>query len=504
MAESPNHRIDGPTAIAAGISLLIFAYIAIRAATLCITIDEALTYNWHVSGGWGQIVTFTTPGLPDNNHVLYTLLSKISVTLFGLSELTLRLPSLLGCLFYLAGLNLCLRRIVPGWRQVVGVLALGLNPYVVDFLGLARGYGLGLGFTMLGLDALLSSLTGTPGKVRRMTAQSSLLLFGLAALSNLSFLLVLGSAMFVIAIRLAYAGVTARPVTDPAESPWLLLVKIVVPVLPIIAYLAIPLEIIRKDKLFDMGGHTGFWDDTVISLFYGTIYNSPWLMELDSLLLEWIKAAALFLPVALVVLSRSDKRKFAMFSVLAGMTATVILLSIAQHSLMHVAFLQGRRGLYLIPLFLLTVLALGDPPKGFSRWFSALAMTIGLLVPAVFAVNGLTSMNFHYIFDWNEYGGTRSAMVAVKEKIEREKPDVPVLMRTNWLFEPNMNFYRRALGLESLLSPIRQGGLDGPADFYYGYTRDEGIMTKHGARPLLRQTGSGTLLFERSGRDVGQ
>ncbi len=504
MADSPNHRIDGPTAIAAGISLLIFAYVAIRAATLCITVDEALTYNWHVTGGWWQIVMFRTPGLPDNNHVLFTLLSKISVMLFGLTELTLRLPSLLGSMCYLVGLNLCLRRIVPGWRQVVGVLAVGLSPYVVDFLGLARGYGLGLGFTMLGLAALLSSLTGTPGKVRATTALSSLLLFALAALSNLSFLLVLGAAMIIIALFLAWSWVAARSVTDSAESPWLLLVKIFVPVVPIIAYLAIPLGIIQKGKLFDMGGHNGFWEDTVISLFYGTVYNSPWLLELDSLLLEWIMVAALFVPVALVVLSRSDKRKFAVFSVLAGMTATVILESIAQNSLMHVAFLHGRRGIYLIPLFLLTVLALGDPPRGVSRWFSALALTIGLLVPAVFAVNGLTSMNFHYIFDWNEYGGTRAAMAAVKESIQREKLDVPVLMRANWLLEPSMSFYRRSMGLETLLYPVRQGGLDGPADFYYGYARDEGTMTKYGARPLLRQPGSGTLLFERTGKESRQ
>jgi len=504
MADSTNHRIDGPSAIAAVLSLLIFAYIAIRAATLCVTIDEALTYNWHVTGGWGQIVTFRTPGLPDNNHVLFTLLSKISVMLFGLSELTLRLPSLLGSLFYLAGLNLCLRRIAPGWRQVVGVLAIGLNPYVVDFLGLARGYGLGLGFTMLGLAALLSSLAGMPGKVRPMKAQLSLLLFAFAALSNLSFLLVLGAAMIVIALSLAWSGVAARSVRDSSESPWLLLVKIVGPVIPIFAYLAIPLGIIRKSKLFDMGGHTGFWTDTVISLFYGSVYNSPWLLEFDSILLEWVMAAALFVPVALVVLNRSDKRKFAMFSVLAGMTATVILASIAQHSLMHVAFLEGRRGIYLIPLFLLTVLALGDPPRGLSRWYAALAMTIGLLVPAAFAVNGLTSVNFHYIYDWNEYGGTRAAMVAVKERVEREKLDVPVLMHANWLLEPSMSFYRRALGLETILYPVRSGGLDGPADFYYGYTRDEGTISKSGARPLLLQPESGTLLFERTARDVRQ
>ncbi|NTW36057.1 MAG: hypothetical protein HGB17_07990, partial [Syntrophobacteraceae bacterium] len=203
MADSLNRRIDGPTATAAAISLLIFVYVAIRAATLCITIDEALTYNWHVTGGWGEIVLFRTPGLPDNNHVLHTLLCKISV-MSGLSELTLRIPSLLGCLGYLVGLNLCLRRIVPGWRQVLGLLAVGMNPYVLDFLVLARGYGLGLGFTMLGMASLLESLPTASGKLKRVPLQWSLLLFTFAALSNLSFLLVLGAALFVIGTYLVW------------------------------------------------------------------------------------------------------------------------------------------------------------------------------------------------------------------------------------------------------------------------------------------------------------
>ncbi len=158
-----NRQISGPTLFAAGISLIIFAYVAMRAATIAITHDEALTYAWHVTGGWRDIVLFRTTGLPDNNHVLFTLLCKISVKLFGVSELTLRLPSILGCLLYLIGLNLSLRRIIPGWRQVLGVLAAGTNPYVLDFLGLARGYGLGLGFTMIALNELLAAFALSPG-----------------------------------------------------------------------------------------------------------------------------------------------------------------------------------------------------------------------------------------------------------------------------------------------------------------------------------------------------
>jgi hypothetical protein len=137
-----NHGVTVADVIAAALSLAIWVYVALRAASLSITIDEALTWTWHVSGEWGRIVLFRTPGEADNNHVLYTLLAKLSVALFGLSELALRLPSLLGFACFLVGSNLILLRVVPGWRQVLGVLALGLNPYVIDYFSVARGYGL--------------------------------------------------------------------------------------------------------------------------------------------------------------------------------------------------------------------------------------------------------------------------------------------------------------------------------------------------------------------------
>ena len=247
MAYSPRRRIDGPMVVAAVLSPIVLSYVATRAAKLCITIDEASTYNCHVTGGWLDIILFRTDGLPDNNHVLYTLLCKASVMLFGLSELTLRMPSLLGCLFYLLGLNLCLRRIASGWKIVPGLLAVGLNPYVIDFLGLARGYGLGLGFTMLGLAALLSSFTETTGKPRVVAAQVSMVLFGFAALSNLSFLLVLCAAMILFGAYLVYSGIIDRRDSGSPFTPWLiLLLRISLPAIPFIAYLALPIGIIRQ------------------------------------------------------------------------------------------------------------------------------------------------------------------------------------------------------------------------------------------------------------------
>src|SRR5262249_42357713 len=62
-----------------------------RAATQSIVHDEALTYNWFVAGP-----PIPAPGIAINNHVLNTQLARHAIALFGPSELSLRLPSLLG------------------------------------------------------------------------------------------------------------------------------------------------------------------------------------------------------------------------------------------------------------------------------------------------------------------------------------------------------------------------------------------------------------------------
>src|ERR1700730_5375056 len=60
-----------------------------RAANQALTHDEAFFFERFVDGPWSQIwAPFDAA-----NHVLYSVLAKISIALFGWSEFTLRLPS---------------------------------------------------------------------------------------------------------------------------------------------------------------------------------------------------------------------------------------------------------------------------------------------------------------------------------------------------------------------------------------------------------------------------
>src|SRR5579859_2741046 len=67
----------------------------VRARVQAITVDEASTYLWWVSGPY-------YPWSPSsNNHVLNSLLMWVSTHAFGVSSLTVRTPALLGATLYI-------------------------------------------------------------------------------------------------------------------------------------------------------------------------------------------------------------------------------------------------------------------------------------------------------------------------------------------------------------------------------------------------------------------
>src|SRR6266404_6914894 len=125
---------------------LVLALVAMnvyRAWTQPITTDEAFTYNLYIDGPAEKIFTYYDA----NNHVLHTVLCRVSVKLFGLSEFTMRIPSLLGGLFYLiTTLRLCRYVFGDGWFSLLSLALLSMSPAVLDYMSAARGYGLALAF----------------------------------------------------------------------------------------------------------------------------------------------------------------------------------------------------------------------------------------------------------------------------------------------------------------------------------------------------------------------
>jgi hypothetical protein len=124
------------------VAILLFAFgVAIyRARVQSIAHDEATTYAYFLDGGVYHVL-FYNPA----NHVLFTILAKPFVWVLGVTEFTLRAPSLFGAAAYLlATYLLCAKLFGDGLLLPLSVALLCLNPQILDFLPAARGYCLGL------------------------------------------------------------------------------------------------------------------------------------------------------------------------------------------------------------------------------------------------------------------------------------------------------------------------------------------------------------------------
>src|SRR5437763_7225180 len=122
--------------------LALWAANVYRAATQAITPDEAITYTRYVGPPLRDSLQRTTA----NNHVLNTLLARIPTSYFHLTDLALRLPSvLLGGLYLWAVFRLARRTCGAGPMFLAGVGLLSLKPLGLDGLWGAGRCGRGRG-----------------------------------------------------------------------------------------------------------------------------------------------------------------------------------------------------------------------------------------------------------------------------------------------------------------------------------------------------------------------
>ncbi len=105
--------------------------------------DESSTFILYVDRGLTDALTYSSP----NNHVLHTLLVKLSTTALGTQPLAIRLPALL-CGLLVIVLSYCVAR----QNEADGILAAlvaGSSPYLILYSTNARGYTLLVCLTLL-------------------------------------------------------------------------------------------------------------------------------------------------------------------------------------------------------------------------------------------------------------------------------------------------------------------------------------------------------------------
>jgi len=497
-------RTAPPLCVLLGIAIpaCVFAINVYRAAHQSITADEAFTYDWYIVNPWNWIfIVYST-----NNHVLHTLLCRLSVTLLGTSELAMRLPSLLGGLLYLVFVyKLCRYLFRNQWIFLLAVAALTLNPFIMDYLSAARGYGMGLGFFIAALYLALrffgDEADATPG--RRISFATVLL--GLASAANLIFLFpaaALAGMLTVLRAADPNAGGWWQRLRWIAARVWLPLA------LTAGLFLAIPLAHEVSGSLNKYGKDS--LRDTTLSLVQRSLFHQYNVYRGDvipgivtrwtGVLTDWIVPASMALllialaPPCFRWLKVRDPHRLGnldrAYLVIGGVLALSLGLLVAAHYLIGMLYPLDRTALYLAALLTLAWMLLIEKALALPRLNRTLGMLAGAPVAAAILlfVRGFTTS---YYYEWSYDAGTKR-IFHLLEKQNGFSSSRRMKLGVDWKLDMSLNFYRHMYRADWMAKverdpPAEAGGFD----YYVLLPEDEKTTRKLGLRVIYLDPISG-------------
>ena len=433
-----------PLVIGAAAFAVVWA--AVRAGVQDVTLDEAMTFT-----------NFVFPSPPNhwaanaNNHVLNSMLMRLFVSIFGISNFTVRSGALTGAVIYICAAYGLSRLAAPApLMQLFLFACLVFNPLVFDFLVAARGYGLAMAFLACAIwvvaRAKRSELNGGPSTTVGAMRLASVSI-ALSFVSNFSFGFV-GAAVLALLYGWA-AGKADRRARLAADA--------IVPGLAVTVVLAgWTLLNWRKDQL--NYGARSLWE-TVASVYQASLYElNPNLM--NPLLYPWANRLAQFIvPLILLAagwrLALVYRRRGALDangrwllrfgSVAAGSMIAALVVHWVVSRLFQIPLPRDRTALYVPVLFTLSsgILA-AIPIRSRGGEASRQALTILLAMLAVYFV---LCLRLSYFKDWKWNSDVEQVYGALTHYHDTcGLTDIA----TNWRYDASLNFYRIRSGRRSI------------------------------------------------------
>ncbi len=454
-----------------GICVSLIAYVILRSYHLSFTYDEAASY-FLINGN-------ANPNSA-NNHILNTFLMRICSSLFGNSELALRLPNVLSFGLYIVGCFLILRNLKNKWFAIVGGSLLLFNPIIIEFFSLARGYGISIGFLMLSLYFLLRrNFNYSSYKLLIRDFTFSMFFAILAIFANLT---TVNYYIAILAIFIIQYLLLSRQSLNLSYKTHLSFVGIAL--LTCIPLYFCIIRLLLLSELHELYFGVDFIEHSLNSLIFYSLYLS----EYPSLVFVLIKLG-IIVSLPLGILSMFIKRPISKnFLIITSLLIILIIGLIVEHYLFDSRYPYGRTALYFIPIFSLYIYYFLEHIIQFfnnrrQSLFSAI-FCIAVFIPLIFHLS--SNLNLKRTKTWPSDAPIKNAMKIIDEY----KEDRNITFSNNWVFEQSINYYidSRKMNLE----PTNKSGVDSTTDFIYEFS--DSLNFKN-YEPLIKYEDIGTSLF---------
>lgn len=406
------------------LGMLLFLLVAYKAFTIGITHDEAYSF-WLV-----KTMSINQMGGTANNHWLNSTGIFLFTHLFRSDSVgVMRLQSLIGFIIYLIALLSFVRHIDKVALQVLFLSVFLLNPYVLDFFSLARGYGLSMGLQMMGFYYAYKAFKSRDKRdVLKVFAWMTLALA--ANYSTLYIYLAFSAVYFLTLIR--HRSIKAD------RMVWLTIA---------LQFLAIAtavtnLFIIRHFGDLEFGARNSFVEDTLASLVsssaYGTISRSA------AFGIALVLYGILVIPSLVLtfrVITKRDNMEWVHF--LAVVNLFVLAIIEALHLLFRTPYQAWRTTTVLYPLMGLTlffyIYALVSKYLQMKRAIQIIAVALVLLL----GFNFIGNASYRYVYEWkwnmDSYDKIETLMADIKKE-GRSAPEEDVY--TSFAIGVCANYYQ--------------------------------------------------------------
>ncbi len=364
---------------------LLWVYIVYRACSFAITQDEAYSYFLVKTNYWRAL-----PGTA-NTHWLNTLFIRLFLWLPGGDHpYKLRMLSMV-CWWLFAASVIGLSRLFQNkWVGMAFFAAAILNPYLLFYFSLSRGYAAGCAFAMLSLwqaALLIQKEDWRPARWLRVVVPASV-----AVLANFSFFYFFIGVTSVYFFHLFLTG-HLRYLRERSARKWWLLTGVTfvfaTGCLVFIKFHSRDLEFVEYPDLI----RASFGSLMRYSLYYGAS-RAP-AMLLGMLLFA---ALILFSSVAGYRWLRQKKMTIGNFSMVVFVV--ILLLDLVLHALFGVSFLYGRTALVIYVTILSGVFGIIDDASiSLRRIKRATPVTMGSFA-LLLMINFLLRFNIIYFSEW--------------------------------------------------------------------------------------------------------
>jgi len=376
------------------IGAFFLSYVTARSFLVGITYDEATTIRlsteFSLIGSWGRLL------LTANNHLINTLWIKFIYFIGFESLFVLRLSSVVSFIFYLYFSQRITSRISPEYIGLACFFLLSCNLFLLDFFGLARGYGMSIAFMM---GALFFGLENTQ-EFSLDKSVKSLVLGSLSVVSIYSMIYFFG-ALFL--------GIQLIPLIKKDLNGFKKLISSSIVIGGALFFIIAPLIglLIWRNQLYYGGGH-GIYQDTILSLTKYSFYS----LELTPV--HTIGSIAFLSLLVLVsiysIICRSDillPRNFVLFVVFCIGSELVVF-----HNLLGMLYPINRVALFLYPIATLSLFLCLETLR---KW---VAVCISSVLICIFSIIFVLNANFYKSILWRFDSRTEEILTAVNRQGE--------------------------------------------------------------------------------------